>query len=178
MKILLSESQLQAGIVDLAGRLRARYEQRPITIVAIMTGSLVFLADLIRRLDMPLHISLIQASSYRGGTTSGDLSLSSTMMLDITGRDCLLLDDIFDTGKTLSRILDWMWQQQPASVTTAVLLNKVGQSRVAVRPDYSVFDIPNEFVVGYGLDYDDLYRNLPYVGVMEAEDLRQHASGR
>lgn len=98
------------------------------------------------------------------------------MMLDIRGREVLLIDDIFDTGKTLVHVTQLLEQLGPASVKTAVFLNKLGQSVVSAKPDYVVFEIPNEFVVGYGLDYSDLYRNLPFVGVLEESDLQKHAN--
>jgi hypoxanthine phosphoribosyltransferase len=174
VKVLLTEKQLQDGIAALAQRLTQEYQQRPITFIAVMTGSLVLLADLIRRLEMPIRVSLIQASSYRGGTESGELWLDDRSMLDIAGRDCLLVDDIFDTGKTLTMVTQRLEAMKPASIKSIVLLYKLGQQRFPIEPDYFVFKIPNEFVVGYGLDYQDLYRNLPYVGVMEESDLAAH----
>ena len=131
--------------------------------------------DQIRRLEMPVRISLIQASSYRGGMKSGELTVQDHMMLDIRGRDVLLIDDIFDTGKTLVHVTKLLTELQPKSIKTAVFLNKLGQSVVSAKPDFVVFEIPNEFVVGYGLDYLDLYRNLPFVGVLEDTDLQKHA---
>lgn len=176
MKILLNEQQIGQGIDRLASQLKEHYNDHPITIVGIMTGSLVMLADLIRRLEMPVRISLIQASSYRGGTQSGDLVIQDQMMLDIKDRDVLLIDDIFDTGKTLVQVTQRLAALKPKSIRTAVFLNKLGQSVVSAVPDFVVFEIPNEFVVGYGLDYEDLYRNLPYVGVLEDSDLQNHVS--
>ncbi len=174
VKILLTEQELQDGIARLASRLTDEYEDRPITFVAIMTGSLVLLADLIRRLEMPIRVSLIQASSYRGGMESGDLALDDSAMLDIKGRDCLLIDDIFDTGKTLTRVTERLQAMSPASLRSIVLLYKEGRQLFPLEPDYYIFKIPDEFVVGYGLDYQDLYRNLPYVGVMEQADIEAH----
>jgi len=174
MKVLIDKEEIHRGIASLAAQLHEGYGNGPLTIVAIMTGSLVMLADLIRRLEMPIRIRLIRASSYRGGMTSGDLTIEDSDMLDLQGRDVLLIDDIFDTGKTLAEVTRRLEQHQPRSLRTAVFLNKRGNSVVKQAPDYSVFDIPNEFVVGYGLDYDDLYRNLPYVGVLEEADLAAH----
>lgn len=176
MKILLNEAEIGLGIDRLAGQLKAHYHDQPLTIVSIMTGSLVMLADLIRRLEMPVRISLIQASSYRGGTKSGELIIQDHMMLDIKDRDVLLIDDIFDTGKTLVQVTKRLMEMGPKSIKTAVFLNKLGQSTVTAVPDFVVFEIPNEFVVGYGLDYEDLYRNLPYVGVLEESDLKNHVA--
>jgi hypoxanthine phosphoribosyltransferase len=174
VKILLTEQELQDGIARLADRITEEYANRPITFVAVMTGSLVLLADLIRRLEMPIRVSLIQASSYRGGTESGNLLLDDSLMLDIEGRDCLLIDDIFDTGKTLTRVTERLRELSPASLRSIVLLYKEGRQLFPLEPDYYIFKIPDEFVVGYGLDYQDLYRNLPYVGVMEKADIEAH----
>ncbi|MEY2612423.1 MAG: Hypoxanthine-guanine phosphoribosyltransferase [Planctomycetota bacterium] len=175
MKILFDQETIRQGIEQLGSTLRREYGQNPITVVAIMTGSIVMLADLIRCLDMPLRISLIRASSYRGGVTSGDLHVEELERLDIQGRDVLLIDDIFDTGKTLAEVSNRLASLQPRSLKTAVFLNKQGTAQVAMEPDHSVFKIPNEFVVGYGLDYDDFYRNLPFVAVMEQADLEEHS---
>lgn len=171
LKVLLDENQLQAGVVEMAQKISAHYGDRPLTIVAIMTGSLVLLADLSRRLKMPVRISLIQASSYRGGTESGQLWLRDDMMLDVQGRDVLILDDIFDTGKTLSAVFGCVMQMGPTSLASAVLLHKQGRQVVDMEPDFVAFHIPDEFVVGYGLDYQDLYRNLPYLAVLEPHDI-------
>ena len=174
MKILFDQEQIRQGITQLGSKLNEQYGQSPITVVAIMTGSLVMLADLIRCLEMPLRISLIRASSYRGGISSGELHVEELQRLDIQDRDVLLIDDIFDTGKTLLEVSKRLEDLRPRSLQTAVFLNKQGTSQVQLKPDYSVFDIPNKFVVGYGLDYDDYYRNLPYVAVLEPSDLEQH----
>lgn len=174
MKILFDQEQIREGITQLGSKLNEQYGQGPITVVAIMTGSLVMLADLIRCLEMPLRISLIRASSYRGGISSGELHVEELQRLDIQDRDVLLIDDIFDTGKTLLEVSKRLEDLRPRSLKTAVFLNKQGTSQVQLKPDYSVFDIPNKFVVGYGLDYDDYYRNLPYVAVLEPSDLEQH----
>jgi hypoxanthine phosphoribosyltransferase len=174
MKVLIDQERIRAGIAELGAKLNQEYGQGPITVVAIMTGSLVMLADLIRCLEMPLRIALIRASSYRGGITSGELHVEEIEKLDIQARDVLLIDDIFDTGKTLLEVSNRLKELGPRSLKTAVFLNKQGTSQVQVRPDYSIFDIPNEFVVGYGLDYDDYYRNLPHVAVLEPSDLEQH----
>lgn len=171
MRTLLSEDQLREGVDQLAASITQRYGESALTIVAVMTGSLVLLADLIRRLQMPVRVSLIQASSYRGGTESGSLWIRDDMMLDITDRDVLVVDDIFDTGKTLQAILRCLGEMQPSSVASAVLLHKEGRQRVDLEPDFVAFRIPDEFVVGYGLDYQDHYRNLPYLAVLEPSEI-------
>lgn len=172
MKVLLDEQQLHQGVKQLAGKIDAHYGPQSLTIVAVMTGSLVLFADLIRMLSMPLRVGVIQASSYRGAMTAGELAVDTRMMIDVAGRDVLLVDDIFDTGRTLERLTREVSEMGAASVKTAVLLHKLRQHDVAMRPDFVAFEIPDEFVVGYGLDYQDHYRNLPYLGVMEESDLQ------
>lgn len=174
MKTLLDEQQLQQGVCELADRINQHYETRPLTVVAVMTGSLILLADLIRRLNMPIRVGVVQASSYRGGTRSGELFVNAAMLIDIRDREVLLIDDIFDTGCTLDRLLNDMRQIGAKDVKSAVLLQKNREHAVQVRPDFVAFEIPDEFVVGYGLDYEDMYRNLPYLGVLEQTDLDRH----
>ena len=167
MEILLPAERIQARLDELARSIAADYAGRPLTIIGVLTGCLMFLADLVRRLDLPLRIALIQASSYRGATTvAGELVIEPSLLPDIRGRHVLLLDDILDTGQTLSRLVAHLKELGPASVSTAVLVRKVGRQTVPFEPDYCGFEIPDAFVVGYGLDYNDDYRHLPYVGVL------------
>lgn len=171
MKKLLTEDQLREGVKRLAGDISRCYEGRPLTIVGVLTGSLVVLADLIRHLELPLRVGLVQARSYRGtATRPGELSINSDLLPDIRGRDILLLDDIFDTGHTLHGLLAQLKSLGPTSVRIAVLLRKRGRQEVELTPDFVAFDIPDEFVVGYGLDHNDLYRNLPYLAALEPAD--------
>jgi hypoxanthine phosphoribosyltransferase len=171
VKILLTPEQLREGVVRLARELTETYGQRPLTIVGVMTGSVVLLADLIRELEMPLRVGVIQASSYRGDTNRGELTINSAMMLDITHRDVLLVDDIFDTGHTIASTVEALLRLSPTSVRTCVLLRKQGRQQVEFRCDFVGFEIPDEFVVGYGLDYRDHFRNLPYLAALEPNDL-------
>jgi len=170
MKVLLDENQLNEGVRNLAARINEDYGLRPLTIVGVLTGSVVLLADLIRKLQMPLRVGVVYTSSYVG-TERGSLTLNSDMMLDITGREVLLIDDIFDTGHTLNEVVNLMQELGPTSLRSAVLLQKTGKQEVSYRPEYVAFDIPDEFVVGYGLDYNDEYRNLPYLACLEPADL-------
>ena len=170
MKILVSAEQIQASVEKLAAEIREREGKKPLTVIAIMTGSIVFLADLIRKLDMPLRVGVVQTSSYRG-TARGPLSINAEMMPDIAGRDVLLVDDIFDTGRTLQEVITSLADFRPRSLRSAVLLLKRGRQEVDLRPDYIGFEIPDEFVVGYGLDFNDQYRNLPHLAALEPSDL-------
>ena len=167
MEILLSESAIQARVEELGRQVSADYQGKPLTIVAVLTGSLILLADLIRQIHLPHRIALVQASSYKGATTTGGaLILNEAFAPDVAGRDVLLLDDILDTGHTLGTLVHRMNDRGARSVRTAVLLRKIGRQEVRLEPDYCGFTIPDKFVVGYGLDYDDDYRHLPYVAVL------------
>jgi hypoxanthine phosphoribosyltransferase len=172
MKTLLTEDQLKQGIRQLAEKIQTHYQGKSLTIVGVLIGSIVLLADLIRLINIPLRVDLVQARSYRGGDRPGPLMLNLDLLsTDIRGRDVLLVDDIFDTGRTLWELIPQIDELGPASLRTAVLLRKQGQCKLTLQPDFIGFDVPNEFVVGYGLDYNDLYRNLPYVAVMEPVDM-------
>ncbi|MBM3992629.1 MAG: hypoxanthine phosphoribosyltransferase [Planctomycetes bacterium] len=167
MRVLITTEQIQERIDELARQIAPEYRDRPLTIVGVLTGSVMFLADLVRRLDVPLRIGLIQASSYRGkNTTAGELYLGPGLLADVRGRHVLLLDDILDTGQTLSRIVQLLHDRGAASVKVAVLLRKQGRQMHAVTVDFVGFEIPDEFVVGYGLDYNDEHRQLPYIATL------------
>jgi hypoxanthine phosphoribosyltransferase len=178
MKTLISEQQLQEGIQRLAAEIRQHYQGRPLTIIGVLIGSIVFLADLIRRLDLPLRVELVQARSYRQGSTRpGPLVINIDLLSSgVLGRDVLLVDDIFDTGNTLWELVPQLDELGPTSIRSAVLLRKTGRSQVLTKPDFVGFDIPDAFVVGYGLDYRDMYRNLPCVAVLEPSELVEEPS--
>ena len=173
---LIETRELAARVTHLAAELAETYGDRPLTVLGVMTGSLVLMADLMRQLEMPLKVGVMQARSYRGTATSaGQLALNLDMMPQIAGQDVLVVDDIFDTGHTLKNVLESVKLHGPASVRSLVLLSKSERHEVAMRPDFVGFHIPNEFVVGYGLDYQDLYRNLPYVAALEDHEIASHA---
>jgi hypoxanthine phosphoribosyltransferase len=172
VEILITQEQIQARVAALGRQLEADYHGKPLTIVAVLTGSLILLADLIRQIHLPLRVALLQTSSYKGATTTGGaLTLNEAFSPDLVGRDVLLLDDILDTGHTLSTLVERMKDSGALSVRTAVLLRKLGRQQVPIEPDYCGFTIPDAFVVGYGLDYADDYRHLPHVAVL---DLASH----
>jgi hypoxanthine phosphoribosyltransferase len=168
VEILLTETQIQERVRELGRQIEADYQGKPLTIVAVLTGSLILLADLIRQIELPLRVALLQTSSYRGATTTaGALAINEAFLPDVQGRDVLLLDDILDTGHTLSTLLEHVKQQGAATVRTAVLLRKIGRQVVDLEPDYCGFTIPDAFVVGYGLDFNDDFRHLPYVAMIK-----------
>lgn len=167
MKVLLSADEIQRRVAEMARQIAADYRGQSITIVGVLTGCVIFLADLVRHLDLPLRIGLLQASSYRGATTSpGALRVQPELLPDLRGRHVLLLDDILDTGQTLAYLRDHLQNLGVASLRIAVLLRKKGRQLAPLEVDYFGFDIPNSFVVGYGLDYNDEHRHLPYVAVL------------
>lgn len=172
MRILISEHQIRDRVKELGAQLSREYHGKPLTILGVLTGSIVLLADLIRAVDVPLRVALISASSYGGTrTTHGQLSVNSSLVPDLKGRDVLILDDIFDTGKTMVGLMEAVQGFQPASIRSAVLLWKTERTVVDLVPEYFGFKIPDEFVVGYGLDYNDEFRHLPFVGVPDPADL-------
>lgn len=177
MKTLISEAEIRDRVIQLGETLSHEYQGRPLTILGVLTGSIVLLADLIRATSVPLRVALIQASSYEGTQTSpGQLTINDAIVPDLKGRDVVILDDIFDTGRTMVGLMDAVRKFAPNSVQTAVLLWKTERTEVSMKPDFFGFKIPDEFVVGYGLDYNDEYRHLPFIGVMEDDDLQQAVS--
>jgi hypoxanthine phosphoribosyltransferase len=175
VKILVTEEQIRQAIDRLAGQIREREAGRPLTVIAVLTGSIVLLADLIRKLEQPLRVGVIQARSY-SGTERGSLSVNADMLPEIAGRDVLLIDDIFDTGHTLLEVISLLDELRPRSIKSAVLVLKKGKQKVQMRPDYVGFEIPDVFVVGYGLDYNGAYRNLPYLAALEPDDIAEHSA--
>ncbi|QEL18944.1 hypoxanthine phosphoribosyltransferase [Limnoglobus roseus] len=167
MEILIPADRIRERVDELGAEIATDFDGRPITVVGVLTGCLIFLADLIRRLSHPTQVALLQASSYRGtATTAGRLDIHDELLPDLTGHHVLVLDDILDTGQTISRIVDHLKAKGAASVRTCVLLRKIGRQQVAFEPDYAGFPIPDKFVVGYGLDFNGLYRHLPFIAVL------------
>ena len=166
-KTLLSQSVIADRVAELGHAMTNLYRGRPLTVLGVLNGSVVMVADLIRVIDIPHQIGFIRASSYRGETmVPGELTVSTDLMPAIEGRDVLLVDDIFDTGRTMVRLVGELKKHQPASIRTLVLLWKQERSEVAITPDFHGFMIPDVFVVGYGLDYNDDYRHLPEIAVL------------
>jgi len=172
MHTLLTAEQLSEGVDRLAREVRRAYGDGPLTVVGVLTGSVVVVSDLIRRLDGPVRLSMVWASSYRGtATRAGQLDLRLDLLPDLTGQHVLLVDDIFDSGRTLDAILADLRGRGAASVRSLVLLRKQGRAEVAIEPDFVGFDIPDLFVVGYGLDFDGAWRHLPHVAALDPDDI-------
>ncbi len=166
-KVLYHESTILSRLDELAHTLTEEYRGKDLTCVAILNGSFIFMADLLRRIPLPLQVDCWSVSSYHGTTSSGQVNFRQTQLADVRGRHVLILDDILDSGVTLRAIHDRLAAESGAlSLKICVLLRKqIGQAR-PIDADYVGFDIPNEFVVGYGLDYNEHYRNLPFIGVI------------
>jgi hypoxanthine phosphoribosyltransferase len=171
-EVLLTEEQIRHRLDDLAMEIQRDYAEKDLTLVAILTGSVMFIADLLRRLPMQLRLDYIGVSSYHGETRStGELILTKALKLDVRDRDVLVVDDILDTGLTLVNIRAMLQKLQPRSVKFCTFLEKDIPHRENFKADYVGFHIPNKFVVGYGLDYCERYRNLPYVGTLRPEEI-------
>lgn len=165
-EILITEEQLARRIKILAREIERDFRGREMVVVSLLNGTVMFLADLIRHLNLPLRLDFIGVSSYGLGTESGDLVFTKELRLDVRGRDVLLVDDILDTGRTMSRVLPKIRALKPRRIKVCVLLDKPSRRVEKIRADYIGFEIPDFFVVGYGLDFAERYRNLPFVGVL------------
>ena len=168
-RILIPEAQLRRRIRLLARRIEKDFAGRDLVVVALLNGTVLFLADLIRRLHLPLRLDFLGVSSYRGGTRSRALIYTKELRLDVRDRDVLVVDDILDTGRTLASVLAKLRCLKPRRIKTCVLLDKPSRRTENVEADYVGFKIPNHFAVGYGLDFGERYRNLPFVGVLRPE---------
>ena len=167
--VLITQAQLARRVRELARELARDLVGRDLVVVSLLNGTVMFLADLIRHLNLPLRLDFMGVSSYREGTTSRELVFTKELRLDVRGRDVLLVDDILDTGKTLRCVLDKLQQLKPRAIKICVLLDKPARRTEPVQADYVGFVIPDLFVIGYGLDYAERYRNLPFVGVLKPE---------
>lgn len=165
-RILFTDAQIARRVKSLAREIERDFDGRELVVVSLLNGTVLFLADLIRQLNLPLRLDFIGVSSYGAGTESGELVFTKELRLDVRGRDVLLVDDILDTGKTLSRVIPKLRVLKPRRIRTCVLLDKPARRTHQVEADYVGFAIPDFFVIGYGLDFAERYRNLPFVGVL------------
>ena len=169
--ILVTEEQLKAKVHELGAQITRDYAGRDLLLVSILKGSVVFMADLMRAIHMPCGIDFMVVSSYGGAntTSTGLVKIDKDLDQDLSGKDLLIVEDILDTGITLSHLVPMLKLRNPASVRLCTILSKPSRRKADIEPDYLGFEVPDEFVVGYGLDYDENYRNLPYVGVLKPE---------
>jgi len=176
-RVLITEEQLARRIRRMSREIERDFKGREMVIVSLLNGTVMFLADLIRHISLPLRLDFMGVSSYGAGTESGQLVITKELRLDVRGRDVLLVDDILDTGKTMVRVLAKLEPLRPRRIKTCVLLNKAARRVETVEADYVGFNIPDYFVVGYGLDFAESYRNLPFVGVLHPH-VYQAAAGK
>lgn len=170
-KILISREQLEQRIAELGEAISRDYAGKDLLLVCILKGGVLFLSDLVRAIKIPHAIDFMAISSYGGARTesSGVVRILMDLNASIENRNVLIIEDIIDTGHTLAHIIDLLKTRNPRSLKICTLLNKPSRREMAVQVDYIGFDIPNEFVIGYGLDYEEFYRNLPFVGVLKPE---------
>lgn len=169
-EVLLTEEQIKRRVKSLAKEMKAVYGDREFTIISLINGAVMFTSDLMREIDNPVRLDCIRVSSYGMKTKSiGTPQIIHSLTLDIKHRDVLLIDDILDTGKTLKLVSELVKKLHPSSLRTCVLLDKKERREVAIEADFVGFEIPNKFVVGYGLDFAERYRNLPGIGVLKPE---------
>jgi len=165
-RVLITQEHLAHRVAEIAQMIQRDFSGRETVIVSLLSGTVMFLADLIRHLNLPLRLDFMGVSSYGAGTESGELVFTKELRLDVRNRDVLLVDDILDTGKTMVRVLEKLKALHPRKIRTCVLLNKASRRTENVKADYVGFEIPDYFVVGYGLDFAERYRNLPFIGVL------------
>lgn len=172
-RILLSEETLAARVSDLAEKITEDYRERlqgkPLLVIGMLKGSFIFMSDLVRKIDLHCEIDFMIASSYGNGTESSGVITIKQDVKDIRGQHVLLVEDIVDSGFTMKSVLELLKKREPASLALCSLLDKPSRRQMPVDIDYCGFEIPDEFVVGYGLDYASRYRNLPYIGILKSE---------
>jgi hypoxanthine phosphoribosyltransferase len=165
--VLISERRIARRVAELSREIERDFRGREMVVVSLLNGTVMFLADLMRRLTLPMRVDFIGVSSYGPGTTPGELIFTKELRLDVRGRDVLLVDDILDTGRTLAKVLANLRALKPRRVRVCVLLDKSARRVEPVKADYAGFKIPDHFVVGYGMDANERFRNLPFIGVLK-----------
>lgn len=167
-EVLISEEEIQSKVLEMGARITQDYEGRNLLIISVLKGSFIFMADLARAIKIPTEVDFMAVSSYGSGVkTSGVVKIIKDLDIAVDGYDILIVEDILDSGMTLYYLKEILLKRSPKSIRIATLLDKPSRRTVDIRPDYSCFTVPDEFVVGYGLDYNEKYRNLPYVGVLK-----------
>ena len=170
-KVLLSEEQIQKKVEELAAILSKEYAGKNPIFVGVLKGVVIFFADMVRRITVPCEIDFMCLSSYGGTNSTGNVMVKKDLSVDIKGRHVVILEDIYDTGNSLAFLHKYLLDRQPASLKICTLLDKPERRKpgIDLKPEYVGFTIPNEFVVGYGLDFNEFYRNLPYIGILKPE---------
>lgn len=171
LEILFTEEQIQSKVKELAAQLSEEYAGKDPVFIGVLKGVVIFFADMVRNIDIPCEIDFMSIASYSGTTSTGKTDIRKDVSVDLKGRHVVILEDIFDTGTSLTYTVNHLLNKQPASLKVCTFLDKPERRRpgITLKPDYTGYVIPNKFVVGYGLDYNEHYRNLPYIGVLKPE---------
>ena len=171
LKTLYNRQDLEATVARLGREITEDYRGKTPVMVAVLKGAFIFMADLVRQMDIPCTVDFMVVSSYGGSNTvtSGLVKIIKDLDGDLSGKDVLIVEDILDTGVTLSNLVPMLKMRNPNSVKICTILDKPSRRKADIQPDYEGFQVPDEFVVGYGLDYDEKYRNLPYIGILKEE---------
>jgi len=170
LKVLVSEEELEAKVTELGERITADFEGKDVFFLGVLKGSFMFMADLLKHVDLHCEMDFMAVSSYGSGTTTtGAVKITKDLNRDIHGKHVIIVEDILDSGVTLSYLKGYLENRQPASISIVTLLDKPARRKADIKADYFGFAVPDEFVVGYGLDYAEVYRNLPYIGVLKPE---------
>ena len=167
LKVMYTEEQIQSRIREVAKNIDKDYEGKEIIVISVLKGAIFFTVDLVKRINIPMSIEMMQVSSYQGTQSTGNVILKRGLDIDISGKDVLIVEDIIDTGYTLQYLKEYLQTLNPNSLKIAVLADKKERRKIDVKIDYTGFEIENKFIVGYGFDIDQKYRNLPYIGYIE-----------
>ena len=168
-KVLISEAEIEAAVARIARQITDDYRDKDPIFVGVLKGCFIFMADLMRHVEVPCAMDFMAVSSYSGTSSTGAVKINKDLGQDIEGRHVIIVEDILDSGVTLSYLKHYLMGRNPASIRIATLLDKPSRRKAEVFADYSCFEVPDAFVVGYGLDYNERYRNLPYIGVLKRE---------
>lgn len=170
LKVLLTEEQLKQRVDELGKEITTKFSDKDPLFIGVLKGSFVFMADLVRAVDLKSSLDFMAVSSYGCGTTSsGAVKITKDLNEDITGRDVIIVEDILDSGVTLNYLRGYLMNRKPASITLVTLFDKPARRKADIKADFIGFEVPDEFIVGYGLDYAEKYRNLPFIGVLKPE---------
>ena len=168
-RVLISEEELEAHVAEIGRKITADIKDKDPIFVGVLKGCFIFMADLMRHVDIKCSMDFMAVSSYSGTSSTGAVKINKDLNQDIEGRHIIIVEDILDSGVTLSYLKGYLMNRRPASITIATLMDKPSRRKANVYADYSCFEVPDAFVVGYGLDYNEHYRNLPYIGILKPE---------
>ncbi|MCM8527979.1 MAG: hypoxanthine phosphoribosyltransferase [Lentisphaeraceae bacterium] len=168
-EVVVSEEDIAQRVKELAAEITRDFTGKPLTVICLSNGAIIFAADLIRHIPIPIQLDSISVSSYRGTESTGSVKLEKGLKLCVKNRHVIIVDDILDTGRTLKKVVNEVAKAQPEKIYNCVLLNKPSRRVADIEADYCGFDIEDHFVVGYGLDFNEAYRNLPYIGILKEE---------